>query len=91
MNQKTFTIGVLSVTALILSIAQFLPVQPAMAQNTIRDRNYSLVTARASNGGDVVYVIRNNTGQIASFVWDTSKRALVVSSIRNMTDVFNQQ
>jgi hypothetical protein len=89
MNSKTLSIAVLTVTAVILFIAQFIPVQPAMAsQTTIKDRAYALVTTTSQRGGDLVYLVDNRSGQLAVFAWDANRKSFVPRTMGTMADVF---
>ena len=85
MDTKTFTIGVLSVIAAVLFAAQFLPSQPAVAATSIKDRDYQMATARATQGGENLYVIDNGTGMLAVFTWDPNTRTLKPSDVQAMT------
>ena len=67
MNSKTLSIGVLSITALILFLAQFIPVQPVLAAQVIKGSDYSLIAAKSAPGGDIIYVVDNRSGQVAVF------------------------
>ena len=62
MDRKTFAIGILTLTAVILFIGQFLPVRTAIANDSIGDRDYQLVTARTQQGGDALYVFQRRSG-----------------------------
>ncbi|HMB95698.1 MAG TPA: hypothetical protein VKK61_06630 [Tepidisphaeraceae bacterium] len=89
MNSKTITIGFLSISALILFIAQFIPITPAaLAADTIKDRDYSLATAASAQGGDVIYVCENHTGALAAFAWDPTTRNLQPRGGVNLADAF---
>ncbi|HEY7089371.1 MAG TPA: hypothetical protein VH518_14840 [Tepidisphaeraceae bacterium] len=89
MNSKSLSIAVLSITAVILFVAQFIPVQPAAAsQFSIKDRGYAMVTSISQKGGDIIFVSDNRTGQIAVFAWDPSRRALVVRAVGALSDAF---
>lgn len=88
MNNKTFSIGILTVTAVILFIAQFIPIQPAQAALTLKDRDYSVVTARANQGGEVLYVTNNRTGQVAVFAWDIARHTLTLSGVGLVSGAF---
>jgi hypothetical protein len=77
MDKKTFTIGILSLSAVILMVANYFAPQPAYALQTIKDRNFSMVTANTQNGGDVLYVLDNLSGRIGIFAYDTNKREMV--------------
>jgi hypothetical protein len=90
MNSKTFYIGILSVTALILTIAQFVPVTPiARAETAIKDRDYMLTTSPAAAGnGDNIYLTDNRSGMMAVFGWDAAKRGLQVRAVVQLSDAF---
>jgi hypothetical protein len=89
MNSKNLSIAVLSITAVVLFVAQFIPVQPAMAaQTTIKDRQYALVTTTSQRGGDIIYLVDNRSGQLAVFAWDANNKAFVPKRLHSMSDVF---
>ena len=90
MNRQTFSIGVLSVTAALLFVAQFLPLQPAVAGETIKDRDYTMVTATNVSGGDALYVTDNRSGQMAVFTWDPTARSVKLRAVRPVADAFGQ-
>ena len=70
MDKKTYTIGVLSIIAVVLFIGTLMPVQPAAATTTIKDRDYTLATTRGMKGGENLYIIDNRTGQIMALAVD---------------------
>ena len=88
MNSKSYAIGILFLTAVVLLVANFIPVQPAVAGTAIRERDYSLVTTKSTAGGDALYVADNRTGVIAVFTWDPGRRGLVVRDARMVTEAF---
>ena len=92
MDKKTFSIGILSITALILFLAQFIPLHGSVASaaDSIRDRDYQIVTARVAQGGEALYVVDNRTGLMAVFTWDPTSRALQLRAVRPVVDAFNQ-
>jgi hypothetical protein len=89
-NPKNLSIAVLSITALILFVAQFIPLQPeaAASQTTIKDRAYALVTTPSQRGGDIIYLVDNRTGQLAVFAWDANRKAFMPRTVGTMADVF---
>src|SRR4051812_21258933 len=93
LDRKTFAAGVLSVTALVLLVAQFLPISPApaVAGESVKERDFIAVTARMSAGGEGLYITDNRTGKMAVFTWDTSARTLVLAAQRDVADAFNAQ
>ena len=89
MDRKTFVIGVLSIAALILAVANLMPIQqPAHAGVVVKDRDYQVVTARVQTGGDGLYIMDNKTGQVAVFTWDPGARQVRVRGVRNITEAF---
>ncbi|HVT90563.1 MAG TPA: hypothetical protein VHD56_17035 [Tepidisphaeraceae bacterium] len=88
MKSQNLAIGFLSITALILFIAQFLPVQPAVAAEALKDRDFSIATARSTRGGDTVYIIDNRSDQIAVFTWDAGQRGLQLSGVGPVSGAF---
>jgi len=88
MKKQSFGIGILSLTAVVLLVAQFIPLTTDEAQGQVaaKDRDYSMVTARRGPGGQVVYVTDNRTGMMAAVVWDQGN--LSVRAVRSLTDAF---
>ena len=84
MDKKTYTIGILAVVAGLLLVANLMPKsEPAAnAAFSIKDRNYQLVTTRATKGGELLYVVDNLSGQVAVFVWENNRvKPLLVQSL----------
>ncbi len=84
MDKKTYTIGILSVVAALLLVANLMPTsEPAAnAAFSIKDRNYQLVTTRATKGGELLYVVDNVTGQVAVFIWENNRvKPLLVKNL----------
>jgi hypothetical protein len=90
MDRKTFTIGILTVTAVLLFIAQFMPVRVAQANDAVIDRDYQLVTAHSIKGGDTLYVFQRRSGLVAVFNWDTTDRRIKLRAVRSVNDAILQ-
>ena len=90
MDRKLFGIGILTITAVLLFIAQFLPVRIARADDAIKDRDYTLVTAHVTQGGDGLYITENRTGMMAIFTWDPASRTVKVRAVRPIADAFER-
>ena len=88
MDKKTYGIGILTLTAVLLFVAQFIPIRPAIAAEAVKDRDYSLVTAANVAGGETLYVTDNRTGLMAAFIWDPGRREVVVRDVRPVADGF---
>jgi hypothetical protein len=89
MNRKIFAIGILTVTALLLGLANLMPVQPATAATVVKDNRYQMITTRSARGGEALYVIDNLTGQAAVFGWDNNN--IVPLTVRPLTDLFSER
>ena len=88
MQNKHFTVGLLSLTAAVLAIGNYLLPEPAHAQVAVRERDYSLVTAQVNSGADALYVLENRSGQIAVMMYDQSSRSVKVRKVRNIVEAF---
>ncbi len=84
-DRKTFAIGILTLTAVILFIGQFLPVRTAIANDSIGDRDYQLVTVRTQQGGDALYVFQRRSGIVA--VFQLGIRTIAGSKLRGVRSV----
>jgi hypothetical protein len=89
MDKKTFSIGVLSITAALLLIACLMPARPAEAAFAVKDRDYQLIVAQGQ-GSDNIYVVDNRTGLMAVFVYDNRGRVLRPRQVRPVADAFAQ-
>jgi hypothetical protein len=91
MDKKTYGIGVMSITALLLFVACLLPTpQRADGAFAVKDRDYQIITAKSSVGGDTVYVVDNRTGMMAVFGYDIKGRVLRLRQVRPVADAFVQ-
>ena len=84
MDKKTYAIGVLSIIATILFVANLSPVQPAQAATAVKDRDFTLATTRSQRGGEILYIIDNRTGQIAAMTLGNN-RAITPIAFENLT------
>ena len=88
MDKKTYSIGILTITAVILFVANLIPTpQPAQAE-AIKERDFTVVTTRATQGGDALYIADNRTGMIAVFTWDPSARGIKLRDLKPVMDAF---
>jgi hypothetical protein len=90
MDRKTYAIGILTLTALILFVAQFLPVRTAVANDSVGDRDYQLVTVQTTQGGDALYIFQRRTGVVAVFNWDAADHRIKLRAVRNVQDAVLQ-
>jgi hypothetical protein len=88
MDTKTFGIGILSLTALVLVVANCLVPPKASAELTVQGQGYTVVTAKVQTGGDGVYILDNRTGKLAVFTYDPASRRLEPRTVRPLADAF---
>ena len=87
-DKKTFAIGVLSLTAVILFVANVVQQPQALAQTSIKGSEYQAVTARVSKGGEALYLTQNFSGKMAVFGYDPNKRTVVMLAIEPLSRAF---
>jgi hypothetical protein len=89
LDKKTFAIGVLSLSALILFIANLIAPRPVHASyETIQDNDYWVQTGKAPQGGDAIFVTDKRTGKMAAFVFDPNQRRLVPLDVQPIQNAF---
>jgi hypothetical protein len=87
MDRKLIAICVLTVSAVVLMIANFLT-PPAKADVAVNSHDYQAATARCSTGGDALYIVDNRTALIAVLTYDPNTRTVVPRAARPVTDAF---
>ena len=89
LDKKIFAIGVLSLSAVILLVANLLSPRSASATyETTHDNDYSMVTALSVGGGDAVYVTDKRSGKMAIFVFDPARKTLVPKAVLPVQNAF---
>jgi hypothetical protein len=90
MTRRNFIIGILAVSALILAIADFMPLPRAGAQVAVKERDFSAATAATQAGGDALYILDNRSGQMAVFTFDPASQSLKPQKVRPVLDAFGR-
>jgi len=88
MNKQTYTIGFLSLTALILIFANLMTPLRVQADFAAKDRDYQAITARQQVGDEVLYILDSRSGQMAAFNYDPSRKSLVLRAVKPVQDAF---
>ena len=88
MKNKNLSIGILSITALLLFIAQFIPVQPVAYGEALKDRDFSLIAATSSRGGDTIYVVDHRNGTAAVLTWNATARTFELAGSAPIANAF---
>lgn len=88
MDRKTFSIGILTLTAALLFVACLMPAKPASAAFAVKDLSrYQLITVTSQKGGDILYVI-DPQGKIIVLGYDLGQRLLRPIAVGDMDKVF---
>ena len=88
MDKKTFTIGLLSLTAVLLFIAMLIMPPRASANFAIKDRDYQAVTATLSANDEALYILDNRSGLMACFSYNPNQKALQLKDLKSVTNAF---
>jgi len=88
MDKKTFAIGTLSITALLLLLINLIPMPSPALADVIKDRDYQAVTGAIRQGGDGLFVIDNVTGKIGVFAYDNARKGIATLDVQDVTAAF---
>jgi hypothetical protein len=89
MDKKTFTLGILSLTAVMLFVANLIiPPRQAQANFSVKDRNYQAVTAAIQANDEALYILDNRSGMMACFSYNPGQKALVLRDRKPIMSAF---
>ena len=89
MDKKAFTIGILSLTAVLLFAANLIvPENRASANMIVKDRDYQLMTALYQANDEACFVVDNRSGLMAAFVYSPQQHTLVLRDVRPVMSAF---
>jgi hypothetical protein len=88
MKKNTFTISLLSLTAIALFIANLLMPPRAAANFAIKDRDYQAVTAQLQANDEGVYILDSRSGQMALFSYDPTRKSLILRDMKPIMNAF---
>jgi hypothetical protein len=88
MNKKTYTVGILSLSAVMLFVANLLFPSSAGASFSMKDRDFSAVTAHQQQGDDCLYVMDNRSGMMLVFNYDPTHKSLAFRASKSVPDAF---
>ena len=88
MTKQNYLMGLLSLTALLLFIANLLMPPRAMANFAVKDRDYQAVTAMLAANDEGVYILDNRSGEMALFSYDPMSKALALRDRKPIMDAF---
>lgn len=90
-DKKSFLVGVLTLSAAILTVGHLQINSIAHAAEAIIDDDYQLVTAKVRKGDEGVYILHKRKNLIALFTWDASRKGVVVSDVQSMDDLMGSR
>ena len=67
MDKQTYGIGILTLTAVALLIANLFAPRPVVGIESVSNDDMQAVTARAQQGGDALYLLDQSSGKLAVF------------------------
>ena len=84
MDNKTYAIGILTLTAVALLIANLFAPRPVIAIEAVSNDQMQAVTCRAQTGGDALYLLDQNSGKMAVFTVQTrgGLKLMTVADVR---------
>jgi hypothetical protein len=88
-DKKSFAVGVLSLTAVVLFVGNLLLPETATGAVAVKERDYTAVTGRTARGGEALYLTDNRTGLLGVFAFDPGKRAITAVAVRPVSDAFS--
>src|SRR3954470_20560338 len=90
MDKKTYSIGILSITALILVLANLMNTPTAQATQGMVNpgRDYQVVTSPEQTGGDALYIPNTRGGTPGVFTSGAPSRRMVPRIITPITAAF---
>jgi hypothetical protein len=90
LDKKTFVIGVLSLSAVVLTAANLLQPRVAEASFVVKDNDYTAVTARVNKGGEALYILDNRTGNMAVLNFEPGKGIVQIGTPKPVMDAFKK-
>lgn len=88
MDKKSFTIGMLSLTAVLLFIAILIMPPRASANFAIKDRDYQAVTAAIGANDEALYILDNRSGLMACFSYNPNQKTLQLQDLKPVMNAF---
>lgn len=90
MDKKTYSIGILTLAAVVLMVANFLamPRADGSAGVVYPGRDYQVVSSPVQEGGDALYILNNRTGILGVFTYDPATQRMVPRVVTPITAAF---
>jgi hypothetical protein len=89
MDRKSYAIGLLSLSAVILTTALLVaPTNAVPVGTVVRDRDFTMMTASVQGGGDALYILDNRRGMMAVFTYDNASQSLRLRAAEPISNAF---
>ena len=88
-DRKSFLIGVLTLTAAILTVGHIQVSSTANANVTVVENDYQLITGKTNKGDDGLYVLHRRKNLVALFTWDPSKKSIAPRDVKSLDTIMN--
>lgn len=88
MDKQRLGIVALITSAVVLLGLNLTTPQASQAASAVSSRQYQAVTTKAQGGGEAVYVLDNQTGQIAVLMYDKADRTVRARDVRPVRELF---
>ena len=89
MDNKTYGIGILTLTAVALLLANLFAPTPAVGIESTANSDMQAVTCHASQGGDALYLLDQGSGRMAVFTV-TPKAGLKLMTVVDVENSFRE-
>ena len=86
-DSKTFGIGILTLTAVALLIANVFTARTVIAEESVSNDDVQAVTARTTQGGDALYLLDHDTGKLAVFTTD-ARNGIQLRAVQDLETAF---
>ena len=83
-DRKNFLIGVLTLSAAILTLGHLELSSPARANVSVIEGDFQLITARTNKGDDGLYVLDRRKNLVAFFSWDPAKKTIAPRDVKSL-------
>lgn len=83
-DRKAFLIGVLTLSAAVLTLGHLQLNSTARASETVMEDDYQLVTARTNQGNDGLYVLDKRNNRVVLFTWDAAKKSITPKDVKSL-------
>ena len=89
MDSKTYGIGILTLTAVALLLANLFAPRAAVGIEAVTNEDMQAVTCKSAQGGDALYLLDQSSGKMAVFTVH-SKQGLKLQTVVDIESAFRE-